>query len=131
MEVLRIGDLVHGHDRWTERRERIERFPDAAGTDAPQPPRRDVDGAGVSGQRLQRAFISREVLHPLADHQRQLGFVMEDRSGMVRQHDGLVRTDHRIRTLQKHILCLTLAIRALPVVSERGDQLGWARHRGL
>ena len=50
---------------------------------------------------------------------------------MIRQDDGAVRADDRIRALQKHVLCLPLAVRSLAVVAERGDQLGRARHRRL
>ena len=82
-------------DPWPERAERVEALgPGPLRVAALQVPRGDVVAAGVAEDRPFGAGPVHPARAGRADHDRQFGLVL-DLSGLWRQPDGVVRSDHR------------------------------------
>ena len=129
-EVLRIGDLVGGHDARAYRRKGVARLhleEDVAWRR--QAAGRAVDEAGVP-EDVSEGVGRRDARRALADDQRHLSLALEDRGRRVGQHHRVAVADHRGRRLVEGVDRRLLRQRAVfHVVHRHADDVAGLRHR--
>ena len=113
LKLMRIADFIGRDDVGAHRRKRVARLhlvEDVAGRR--QAARRAVDEIDVSEYVAHRVG-GFDVFRPLADDHRNLGLALEYGGGHIRQHHGVLRTDHRVGRLVEGVDRRRLGARAV------------------
>src|SRR5690606_17725444 len=131
LQVVGILNLVPGHDPRPEAGKGVEGLAQEAGDRvAPEPARRDVVVDGVAKDGVHHLVFA-QVLALAPHHHRDLGLVVEDRSIVRRQDDGIAIADDRFGRFEEEVKDLNRAVGALAEVADHADDLGGPGERGL
>src|SRR2546426_4253580 len=131
LQMVRIGDLVGGHDVRPDRAEGVTRLHLVEGVATRrQAPGRAVDEVRVPEDVAHR-LAAADRRRALADDERDLGLTFEDRRGHVGEHHGVAVTDDGVRRLVECVDgCRLGASSVFHVVHGHGDDVVRLRQGG-